>query len=130
MTVIRTCQLLLLLVVASCVGQLKPMAGPSLSALPHEAVAKGEYLERAFARPTPESRVAVPKKLQRAEQVLATLAAVVAALLSSNMNSMVGFGVSFEENSLFGDRSNPTQAPPAPKSSEPEDAQPSFMPRR
>ncbi len=103
------------------------MAGPSLTALPQEAVARGEYLDRAKARPTPEVRIKVPKKLQRAEQVLSTLAAIVAALLSSNMNTMVGIGISFDENSLFGGAAA-SQAPPAPESSEPQDAQPGFMP--
>jgi len=105
------------------------MSGPSLSALPQQAVARAEYLDSTMARPAPEVRVAVPRKVRRAELVLATLAATVAALFSSNMNSMVGIGTSFDENSLLETTPSPLQTPPALKSSEPEDAQPSFMPR-
>ena len=85
----------------ACMAPIRPTVFPSIDAMPGVATDREEYLETTAARPTAEGTRLVRPKVQTVQTVVATMAALVGAFLTSGNNAAVGFGFSFDENEAF-----------------------------
>lgn len=71
-----------------------------LRALPDDQNRRNEALDRAAARPGPETRKPLPGKLHTVETGAATAAAVLGMLFSTSSNVLLGASAPIEENAL------------------------------
>lgn len=99
---------------ASCMLPIRPLVFPTLESMPSDTRRRGEYLETTEARARPEGNTRVPAKVQTLQTTVATMAAILGALLSAGNDAAVGVSFSFDENALFD--ASPRRATPAPPS--------------
>jgi hypothetical protein len=81
------------LVGAGCVSNVRPAFQHNMEMLPVDRQKQADQLDASQARPTPETRPPLSRKLSKVETGAATAAAILGWMFSSSENTVVGIGV-------------------------------------
>lgn len=105
---------------AGCVSNVRPAVLHNMEMMPSDRQKTADQLDAAQARPTPETRAPLPRKLQKVELGVASAAAILGWMFSSTDNTVLGIS-----SALDSPGSDPgTAAPPPPPASSPAPASP------